>query len=220
MHYQIEYASETDAPGLGKTNALAFAGGSVFNNVFPGSSSSALMTHKARYAMKHLADPTTHVLKVIDPPTGEIVGYGRWHIPTALTGTSVPALSTQGQAAAQDPLHCAPRPMNEALFAAFRDMLKSGRARHTTEKDMMLDLLATHPDYQGRGVGTALLRWGMDQADAWQVRIYLESTPKGYPMYTKHGWRPVEEVTIDFSQNGGEGSEKFVIMIRDPVPVA
>lgn len=84
---------------------------------------------------------------------------------------------------------------------------------------LVLDLLATLPDHQGRGVGTEMLRWGMQKADAWQARIYLESTPEGYPVYLKHGWRPVEEVSLDFSQHGGVGSEPFVVMIRDPLPV-
>ena len=83
---------------------------------------------------------------------------------------------------------------------------------------LVLDLLATLPGYQGQGIGTAMLRWGMAKADEWQTRIYLEATPAGYPVYIKHGWRVVEEIRLDFSQHGGVGSEPFLVMMRDPLP--
>lgn len=60
----------------------------------------------------------------------------------------------------------------------------------------------------------------MEKADALQARIYLEATPEGYPLYVKHGWKKVEEVTIDFSQLDSEGQESFVIMMRDPAPLS
>lgn len=82
----------------------------------------------------------------------------------------------------------------------------------------MLDLLATAPTYQGRGYGSAVLRWGTAQADALQARIYLEATPEGYNLYKSHGWKPVETITLDFKPFGLEGEESFYIMIRDPVP--
>lgn len=61
-----------------------------------------------------------------------------------------------------------------------------------------------------------MLKWGTTKADAWGSRIYLEATDVGYPVYINHGFRPVEEVILDRAQFGGEGSESFVIMIRDP----
>lgn len=85
---------------------------------------------------------------------------------------------------------------------------------------LVLDLLATSPNYQGQGVGTALLKWGMEKADALQARIYLEATPEGLPLYIKYGWKEVEVVTIDFSQLNSHGQESFVIMMRDPVPLS
>lgn len=82
--------------------------------------------------------------------------------------------------------------------------------------DAVLDFLATLPAHQGQGIGTRLLRWGLDKANTVQRRVYLEATPEGYPLYIKYGWRAVEEVTIDFTEYGGEGLQTFVIMIRDP----
>lgn len=83
----------------------------------------------------------------------------------------------------------------------------------------MLDLLATLPTHQRRGIGSTLLQWGTAKADEWQVRIYLEATGEGYPVYVKHGWKPVEEIHLDRTQYGGQGQESFMLMIRDPKPL-
>lgn len=84
---------------------------------------------------------------------------------------------------------------------------------------LVLDLLATLPGYQGRGIGSAMLRWGTKKADQYQCRVYLEATGEGYPLYTKHGFKPVEEIALERALYGGMGTETFWIMIRDPLPV-
>ncbi|KAJ6014187.1 hypothetical protein N7540_008778 [Penicillium herquei] len=223
MTYQIEYAAEQDAPELGILNVDSFNARIIFPAMFPGSTQSTLHAYKAIHVMKHLANPETHVLKATDPTSGAIVGYGRWHVPAVLGVTpNVPELSEQAQTYAKDPVAFAPEPMNREVYTAFRAMLEEGRKRHTTERDMMLDLLVTLPSYQGRGVGTALLRWGIEIADRLQVRIYLESTPEGYPLYIKYGWKKIDEATLDLSQlnSPSQGKDTFVLMMRDPLPVS
>lgn len=81
----------------------------------------------------------------------------------------------------------------------------------------VLHFLATLPEYQGQGHGSAMLKWGIEKADATKSRIYLEATPEGVPIYLKHGWRHVGEFTIDFAEYGGVGAESFYFMMRDPV---
>ncbi|KAJ5618376.1 hypothetical protein N7528_007019 [Penicillium herquei] len=221
MAYEIEYATEQDAPELGLINNDSFQSRMILGAIFPESSQPTLRAYKAIHVMKHLVNPETHVLKATDPTSGAIVGYGRWHIPAVLGVTpNVPGLSDQAQTYAKDPVAFAPEPMNREIYAAFRAMLEEGRKRHTTERDMMLDLLATLPSCQGRGVGTALLRWGIEVADRLQARIYLESTPEGYPLYLKYGWKKIDEATLDMEQHNGQGKDTFVLMMRDPLPAS
>lgn len=136
MEYQIEYATESDALGLAEINTRSFQSRALLFEVFPGSSLRTQRDYKAVYTMKHLANPQTHVLKITDLTTGELTGYGRWHIPQALAAPSVPVLSERNQEAARDPIALAPRPMNEALYNAFRQLLQDARQRHTTEDDI------------------------------------------------------------------------------------
>lgn len=64
-------------------------------------------------------------------------------------------------------------------------------------------------------MGSTLLRWGIEQAVKRQVGVFLEATMDGYSLYRKFGWQDLEEVSIEFSKWGGEGSQKFVMMRLD-----
>ncbi|KAJ5780096.1 Acyl-CoA N-acyltransferase [Penicillium paradoxum] len=213
----IQYATEADGPGLAKINVQSFLGRRLLEEVFPGTSQARMQEYKGIVAMKHLATPNTHVLKIHDPASGELVAYSRWHLPDSF-GQSLVPLSDQAALFAKDPLPYAPQPMNEEIFRAFKKLLEDSRKRYTTENDMILDLLATLPGYQGRGFGSAVLKWGTEKADASQSRIFLEATPEGIPLYLKHGWKILEEVTIDYAAFGSTGSESFSLMMRDPLP--
>lgn len=137
MEYLIERAGEADALALARINVLSFEGRGLLNNVFPEATQATLVAYKSTYTMKHLANPSMHVLKIVDPAGDVIVGYSRWLIPETLGyECSKPALSEQALVAARDPMVFAPKPMNEALYTAFRSLLERSRQKHTTEKDM------------------------------------------------------------------------------------
>lgn len=51
-----------------------------------------------------------------------------------------------------------------------------------------LDTLGTHPDYQRRGAGSMLVKWGCDLADKDGVAAYVDASKEGAPLYQKHGF--------------------------------
>ena len=82
-----------------------------------------------------------------------------------------------------------------------------------------LSMLATKPGYARLGLGSALVRWGVQQAEA-QVKespegpvegLYLESTPTGLPVYLRNGFREVASLTHDM---GGEEGYKHVCVLQ------
>ncbi|KAL1622587.1 hypothetical protein SLS56_008698 [Neofusicoccum ribis] len=78
-----------------------------------------------------------------------------------------------------------------------------------------LSSLATHPDHQGKGIGAALVRWGVEQAEKDCMPAYLEATPRGAFLYKKLGFEPVDEV--DMSKWLPDGEEyKFLCMLKEP----
>lgn len=60
------------------------------------------------------------------------------------------------------------------------------------------------------------MQWGVERADAVRSRIYLEASPEGYPLYSKFGFRVLEEACLDYASLGGAGSQRFLVMIREP----
>jgi GNAT superfamily N-acetyltransferase len=52
----------------------------------------------------------------------------------------------------------------------------------------VLELLMTAKEYQGRGAGSLMLRYGCDMADRDGLETYVDSTPHGFPIYQKYGF--------------------------------
>lgn len=78
-----------------------------------------------------------------------------------------------------------------------------------------------HPEFSGRGAGSKLLGWGVEQADKHGVVMVLESTPAGLSLYKRFGFREADVIKADMKQFGwdepyDEEAAKRVWMIREP----
>jgi GNAT superfamily N-acetyltransferase len=61
-----------------------------------------------------------------------------------------------------------------------------------------LGILATHPDYAGRGWGRLAMTTGLDRAVAAGLPAYLETTNEGnVDLYRRAGWRVTEATAVD-----------------------
>ncbi|KAJ6008135.1 hypothetical protein N7540_012111 [Penicillium herquei] len=234
----IRYATESDVPKLNKVNILSFQNRRSRTAIFPNASLPLLKEYKSLNCMKSLANPNLHVIAIEDQDLGlstsedpkhvtrsdslkiDVVAYARWLIPEILgDDPHIVHLSPHGHelaVAAETPLQHAPRPMNEDLYNASRALYGQARKKYLDERDIVLDFLATLPSHRGKGLGSALLEWGIEKADALQARIYLEATPEGVALYTRYGWKPIEDFKLDLKLYGVEGEDIFSVMIREP----
>ncbi|KAL6234524.1 acyl-CoA N-acyltransferase [Aspergillus navahoensis] len=227
MRINIRPAVPSDAPTLAAINIDAFAGQVFLSNTFPNLGYEVVHHFKtARYRQK-IAQPRINVLAAVDEDTGALVGCARWLLPATGDqdqdrGKDKPAESASGaeselETESESTSLPLPEGTNRAVYDGFFETLKEKAKSHLRDDDIVLEFLATLPEYQGNGVGKALLRWGMEQADRQQRRIYLEATREGYPVYEKCGWRGVERIEIDYGRWGGEGSQELTLMVRDPL---
>lgn len=76
-------------------------------------------------------------------------------------------------------------------------------------------MVATDPAYQGKGAGSLMMKWGLDQADAQGVEAYLEASPEGVPLYEKLGFREAARTDTFIDNERGKGTwYRNLFMIR------
>lgn len=69
--------------------------------------------------------------------------------------------------------------------------------QHPAEPHYYLYMLAVHPDAQGRGHGSALLKNGLGRVDEQRLGAFLEtSNPRNLPLYQRHGFDVVKEMKV------------------------
>jgi ribosomal protein S18 acetylase RimI-like enzyme len=84
-------------------------------------------------------------------------------------------------------------------------------ADHPERSHYYLPFVGVHPEWQGRGIGAALLRPMLDRCDRERMPAYLEaSAPRNLALYERHGF----EVTQEFRL--GKGSPPLWRMWREP----
>lgn len=54
-------------------------------------------------------------------------------------------------------------------------------------------VLGILPEYERRGIGAMLLRWGLDRADEDDAAVYVSATPAGAKLYTRQGFELVSK---------------------------
>jgi ribosomal protein S18 acetylase RimI-like enzyme len=85
------------------------------------------------------------------------------------------------------------------------------KAHPMRPKHWYLYAIGTRVESQGRGLGSALLREVLDKVDAAGESAYLESSNiRNVPLYERHGFTVVEEITI------AGGGPSMWRMWRDP----
>ncbi|KAF2221101.1 hypothetical protein BDZ85DRAFT_185851, partial [Elsinoe ampelina] len=78
---------------------------------------------------------------------------------------------------------------------------------------VLLNILATDPEYHRRGIGGMHLRWGLAEADKLNVVAYLEGSDDGVPLYQRYGFEGKERLPFDSKKFVAQGME-HLIMIR------
>jgi ribosomal protein S18 acetylase RimI-like enzyme len=70
-------------------------------------------------------------------------------------------------------------------------------SNHPKERHYYLPFVGVDPDWQGRGIGSALLRPVLDRCDREATPAYLEaSTPRNRALYERHGFEVIEEFEL------------------------
>jgi GNAT superfamily N-acetyltransferase len=155
-----------------------------------------------------IADPCSHSLVVTTPANSssrdEIIAWSKWNAPSPKhLDTDLPKW---------------PEGADVEVADHFFGNLFTRRKRIMGEKKhWYLEMLATKPNWQGKGAAGKLMRWGLEKADADGLETYIEASPNGKPIYEHFGFREIERLIVDLEGKDNDlGEKEFVevLMLR------
>ncbi|KAH8808234.1 acyl-CoA N-acyltransferase [Xylogone sp. PMI_703] len=169
--------------------------------------------------LKYFAQPEIRNFKLVEDSTGRLVAWTRWAFPHVFSEQEKEERRREAEQKAALPSNERwPEGSNyEACELKFGG-LDVYRQKYVDGENMYhIHFLATDPAYQRKGLGTVLLKHGLDLADAEGRKAYIEATEDGRPLYLKLGWKDLDRLVVDAF--GGDRPAVNYIMIRDPQPI-
>ncbi|KAJ4326864.1 hypothetical protein N0V84_002690 [Fusarium piperis] len=181
----IRPATEQDIPSMLSVYFSAFSPSLFSQRCFPSSSPDVQAWQADKLRSQIGAARGNHVL-IAESDSGSVLGWARWVRRPAAPSTKT-ILSESDYPSSGD------RALAVRLFQANAD----ATCKHTMgESHWFLSTIATAREAQRRGVGSALMQFGVDKADEEGWMAYLNSSPEGKGLYEKFGFRVVDESEI------------------------
>ncbi|CAJ2506491.1 Uu.00g006210.m01.CDS01 [Anthostomella pinea] len=155
------------------------------------------------------SSPHAKYMKAVDADSGVIIGMAKWII---YSNNTLPGKSEVKHVNYWND-------EEEMAFASIMAKLfleeRNAAIRKSGGNLVCLDVLAIDPEYQRRGVGVALVRWGTDKADELGVEAVVESSVYGKGLYEKNGFVFVKDVEVKSPFKGKDRSGgKFAWLVR------
>ena len=102
--------------------------------------------------------------------------------------------------------------INGRLLPRILRAIAALESNHPVEPHYYLPLVGVDPEWQGRRLGTALMRPIVERCDTEKVPAYLEATtPRNRALYARHGFEATEQFSL------GRGSPPLWRMWRTPI---
>lgn len=150
--------------------------------------------------------------------TERVVALGVWNILNATDVDTVPAelmpwsmlpfacaniaaRSLEGDDNDKPPYNCSKMlGYNVTRSEDFKQKFHAAKVENIDEMyrtQLYLNILATHPDWDGHGFAAMNCHWGEQLAKGLGIPLTLIATPAGYPLYHSLGWESVKNITIE-----------------------
>jgi GNAT superfamily N-acetyltransferase len=157
-------------------------------------------------------------------PGGGVVGWARWHrMETSLVARNWQKLgetwdnrlerTLQG---IRDMYYSYVDPVNNRKnFSDLMSILRKPFDPEVFAEAWKLSRFYVRREYQRRGLGKILLRWGLAQAAAEKVPVIAKSSPLGIKSYEQAGLRDFEK--IDFGGSFDPGGRGINVVVWEPL---
>lgn len=176
-------------------------------------------------------------MKAVDDETGEVIAFGVFGLRLSPPQPQPSSVKKPSNSVGQDYVKTDSPDLDgiarleehtSSHFADFQNRMMPDGVRC-----MYIMSMSVHPEHQGRGVGSALMKLGTDRADEEGVFCWVHSSEDGADFYRKCGFETDDTLEIDLDYWADQmdpklvppaGDEKwgtyiFRYMIRQPKPV-
>jgi len=155
-----------------------------------------------------LTDPSSKVFKAVDTVGNKVVGVAEWQI-----FEEIPTQETLDETLTA--LQATPELKNEARVEFMKDVAQSRKDFISTQPSVLLAMLVVDPEYQRKGIGHMMLKWGLEKMDELKIIGYLEASPQGKGLYEEFGFKVVRDLLFDTKPWGGDHIARHWTMIRE-----
>ncbi|KXH32021.1 hypothetical protein CNYM01_02436 [Colletotrichum nymphaeae SA-01] len=231
MTFSISAVTYDDAAGISKNNMTAFCHTDTHWRALWKSMPLDEIIEGATARMPHsLAggrEKKRHQ-KAVDDDSGEVVGYARWILPDDDDRISWPEAAVRKPRQDEADKFKAAfqangeggsiRGLDGKLQAALGLPLEQAETAVMQSQEgpfLVLDYLAVHPDHRRKGIASALVKGGLEQADVVGMKVWVMATKTAQPMYEKLGFELIHSVKTSVTEFGiAEPHEKAFLMKR------
>lgn len=157
---------------------------------------------------KGVSEETADLSSSSLPAGSTLAGFGVWQKVTPSTPSEW--AEKQRQAEAEPTL----------LNRFFAQMIKTREETMHNQSYYFLKLLCIHPHHQRKGIGSLLVKWGVQKANLLKQSAWLESSPMGKGTYLKAGFKVLglDRVPEPRAKNGYIEWPYMIHQYSDPSP--
>jgi GNAT superfamily N-acetyltransferase len=142
----------------------------------------------------------TSFIQVLDPATGAIMGGAKW-----VFFDDKPKLPEHVE------VSWVTDPFEKEFAQATMNEFHSRRYKLMDTPQALLNILFTSPDYERRGVGSLMTKWGLERADQMRVPSFTEASLRGTPVYARLGFNTREDVRLRWDERGDQWKNKGTV---------
>ena len=170
-------------------------------------------------------DPAVKHFKTVHTESGNLASWARWSLPHPKEGAKTEDTKVDKEDDREEKKPDLPEGANVEAFQEYVGVLGECQKKWANEDMYVLELIATHPNFQKRGCASMLIRHVLDMADKEGKQAILAATRPGRPVYERLGWKTVEVVVfrtreVNESTAGLQDEDSLHwVMIREPHPL-
>ena len=165
----------------------------------PTSHPAIIEMQKTRHKTSLLNDPTCQIVTALhcsDPEVGEpwkVIAFIKYNI-----FETVEATEQRTDAGARQ----WPPKTNLPLIEEFWGQIIGARQKYAKQlgPHVSVDIVATEPEWHGKGAGKLLMEWACKDADRRGLPMYLEGSPVGMKLYERAGFVGREVLWVDLGR--------------------